>query len=161
MELPGEKIPDLTSLDKNLLKQKYIPAIENLYGGKQCSTCGMRFTNEQLNKFSNHYDWHFRQNRKQKEEMNKALSRNWFYNVSEWIQYEELSEDYPKKQEKIYVDKSSAVLDNVSSNDVDNSNIIQLNSRPKTSTCATTNDIDEVSIFFLIFIEKKINFNVI
>lgn len=63
----AEKIPDLTSFDTNLLKQKYSGAIQSLYSGVQCATCGNRFnqTDTQTvaggSRYSKHLDWHFRQ----------------------------------------------------------------------------------------------------
>ena len=169
-QVPEEQIPDLTSLDVNLLKQKYNQAIQNLYGGTQCATCGMRFTSEQSKRFSNHYDWHFRQNKREKEEINMAHNRNWYYDVPEWIEYEELSEEDQIQQsqleQKIDGDtRTSSTLhnDNVSSysshnnnalnsddNDLNNMSI-QHNSTLKTSICAATSDIDDVSFENLFF----------
>ena len=95
-----EKIPDLTSFDTDLLKQKYSGAIQSLYSGVQCATCGNRFNQMDTSsvsaggsRYSKHLDWHFRQNKKEKDEVNKAHSRAWYYILMEWIQYEELSED--------------------------------------------------------------------
>lgn len=95
----AEKIPDLTSFETNLLKQKYSGAIQSLYSGVQCATCGNRFnqTDTQTaaggSRYSKHLDWHFRQNKKEKDEVNKAHSRAWYYLLMEWFQFEELSED--------------------------------------------------------------------
>lgn len=169
-QFPEEQIPDLTSLDVNLLKQKYNQAIQNLYGGTQCATCGMRFTSEQAKRFSNHYDWHFRQNKREKEEINKAHTRNWYYDVTEWIQYEELSEEDQVQQSHLQVDgdprTSSATTSDISylssnpansnnnnneDNDHNNTSILH-NSTLKTSICAATNDIDDVRRFFYLFI---------
>jgi len=93
--LPITSVPDLTTFDMSLLKQKYDQAVQNLYGGVQCASCGMRFVNQKSNRYSKHLDWHFRQNKKDKEEINVAHSRAWFYTWSDWIQYEELSEETP------------------------------------------------------------------
>ena len=95
-----EKIPDLTNFDTELLKHKYLGAIQSLYSGIQCATCGNRFNQHDSNattsagsRYSKHLDWHFRQNKKEKDEINKAHSRAWYYVLHEWIQYEELSEE--------------------------------------------------------------------
>lgn len=92
-----EKIPDLTSFDPELLKQKYPAAIKSLYSGQQCATCGNRFQPQQhpsgVNRYARHLDWHFRQNKKGKLEVNKAQNRAWFYSLGEWMLYEELSDD--------------------------------------------------------------------
>lgn len=91
------KIPDLTSLDSELLKQKYPAAIKSLYLGQQCATCGNRFPpqpNTTTNvRYARHLDWHFRQNKKEKLEANKARSRAWYYSLSDWTLYEELSDE--------------------------------------------------------------------
>jgi hypothetical protein len=90
------KIPDLTSFDSELLKQKYNSAIQSLYTGIQCATCGHRFNQNKSNnqsRYSKHLDWHFRQNKREKDEINKAHSRSWYYSFSDWILYEEISED--------------------------------------------------------------------
>ncbi len=43
------KIPDLTGLDNEMLKQKYPGAIQNLYSGVQCAQCGNRFNQQSGN----------------------------------------------------------------------------------------------------------------
>lgn len=75
-------------------------AIQSLYSGIQCAACGNRFnqndttaTSSGASRYSKHLDWHFRMNKKEKDEINKAHSRSWYYVLMEWIQYEELSED--------------------------------------------------------------------
>lgn len=99
------KIPDLTSMESELLKQKHQGAIERLYLGQQCPECGNRFTQQQqqqtsnkttaptINRYARHLDWHFRQNNKNRNEANKAHSRAWYYSLSEWMLYEELSDE--------------------------------------------------------------------
>ncbi len=82
-------------------------AIQSLYSGVQCATCGNRFNQTTENgvassgvsRYSKHLDWHFRQNTKEKDEVNKAHSRAWYYILMEWIQYEELSEDTLAQQQ--------------------------------------------------------------
>ena len=52
--------------------------IEDLYGAYpyQCSTCAFRFyTQEEM---TQHMDWHFRMNRREKERISRAISRSWF-----------------------------------------------------------------------------------
>lgn len=64
-----------------------------LYSGIQCSSCGIRFPPEQTMKYRQHLDWHFRQNRRDKDNTRKAQSREWYYAASDWIQFEE-TEDF-------------------------------------------------------------------
>ena len=123
-----EKVPDLTSLEPELLKQKYQGAIQSLYSGIQCATCGNRFNQNESsgasssNRYAKHLDWHFRQNKKEKDEVNKAHSRSWYYNLADWILYEELSQDF-KLNEK----KSERILheSNISKNKTSNQAIQQ------------------------------------
>lgn len=42
--------------------------------------------------YSQHLDWHFRQNRKGKRNIRKAASRRWFYSVADWKNYEEIED---------------------------------------------------------------------
>jgi hypothetical protein len=109
------RVPDLGSFESDLLKQKYDGAIKSLYSGVQCAQCGNRFNQNQdtasqnqqqqsQNRYSKHLDWHFRQNRREKEEVNKAHSRAWFYSVTEWIFYEEISEDFDLQQQQQQID---------------------------------------------------------
>jgi len=63
-----------------------------LYSGIQCSSCGVRFPPEQTMKYSQHLDWHFRQNRRDRDNTRKAQSRKWYYDVSDWIQFEEIED---------------------------------------------------------------------
>ena len=88
-----ENLPDLTNFDVDALKKTYQGAIQSLYSGHQCATCGNRFNQSDSSRYRKHLDWHFRQNRKEKDEINKAHSRTWYYILQDWIQYEELSED--------------------------------------------------------------------
>ncbi|XP_057662114.1 pre-mRNA cleavage complex 2 protein Pcf11 isoform X5 [Diorhabda carinulata] len=74
-----------------------------LYSGMQCSTCGMRFTAEASMLYSQHLDWHFRQNRRGKKNSRVATSRRWYYSLTDWKNYEEL-EDL-EEREKNYFDE--------------------------------------------------------
>ncbi|XP_055637701.1 uncharacterized protein LOC129776214 [Toxorhynchites rutilus septentrionalis] len=74
------------------LKRRQPSIIAQLYTGMQCSSCGVRFPPEQTMKYSQHLDWHFRQNRRDRDSTRKAHSRKWYYNVADWIQYEEIED---------------------------------------------------------------------
>lgn len=63
-----------------------------LYSGMQCSSCGMRFSPEASMQYSQHLDWHFRQNRKGKRNIRVAASRKWYYSLADWKNYEELED---------------------------------------------------------------------
>uniref|UniRef100_A0A182K1H3 CID domain-containing protein n=1 Tax=Anopheles christyi TaxID=43041 RepID=A0A182K1H3_9DIPT len=92
-----EKAPipeiDPVLLDKpETLKKRQTAVVHQLFSGMQCSSCGVRFPPEQTMKYSQHLDWHFRQNRRDRDSARKAHSRKWYYDVSDWIQYEEIED---------------------------------------------------------------------
>ncbi|GBM21530.1 Pre-mRNA cleavage complex 2 protein Pcf11, partial [Araneus ventricosus] len=66
--------------------------IAALYKGSQCATCGMRFKEIQSEQYSRHLDWHFRMNRREKDGAKKAYSRRLFYEIKDWIQFNEIEE---------------------------------------------------------------------
>ncbi|XP_055614328.1 pre-mRNA cleavage complex 2 protein Pcf11-like isoform X2 [Uranotaenia lowii] len=74
------------------LKRRQSAIVSQLFNGMQCSSCGVRFPPEQTMKYSQHLDWHFRQNRRDRDSARKAHSRKWYYDVSDWIQYEEIED---------------------------------------------------------------------
>ncbi|KAM3958336.1 uncharacterized protein ACR2FA_007662 [Aphomia sociella] len=77
-----------------------------LYGGMQCSGCGARFPPEHTVRYSQHLDWHFRQNRRERDSARRAHSRRWAYDLADWLQYEEL-EDLDER-EKNWFETSGA-----------------------------------------------------
>lgn len=74
------------------LKVRQSSLYGGLYSGMQCSSCGMRFSPEASMQYSQHLDWHFRQNRKGKRNIRVAASRKWYYSVADWKNYEELED---------------------------------------------------------------------
>uniref|UniRef100_A0A224X4V7 Pre-mRNA cleavage complex 2 protein Pcf11 n=1 Tax=Panstrongylus lignarius TaxID=156445 RepID=A0A224X4V7_9HEMI len=74
------------------LKVKQPGLVARLYSGIQCSSCGVRFPPEQTVKYSQHLDWHFRQNRRERISSRVPQSRRWNYDVSDWIQYQEIED---------------------------------------------------------------------
>uniref|UniRef100_A0A1L8DCG8 Pre-mRNA cleavage complex 2 protein Pcf11 n=1 Tax=Nyssomyia neivai TaxID=330878 RepID=A0A1L8DCG8_9DIPT len=74
------------------IKTRQSAIVHQLFSGMQCSSCGVRFPPEQTMKYSQHLDWHFRQNRRDRDSARKAHSRKWYYDVTDWIQYEEIED---------------------------------------------------------------------
>ncbi|GBP76226.1 Pre-mRNA cleavage complex 2 protein Pcf11 [Eumeta japonica] len=74
------------------LKIKQPGLVARLYGGMQCSGCGTRFPPEHTVRYSQHLDWHFRQNRRERDSARRAHSRHWHYDLSDWVQYEEIED---------------------------------------------------------------------
>ncbi|XP_064465566.1 pre-mRNA cleavage complex 2 protein Pcf11-like isoform X3 [Ornithodoros turicata] len=105
-----ENIPPLTFQDVTMLKTKHPGVISSLYIGAQCASCGLRFTNDKSKKYSQHLDWHFRTNRRCKDGIRKAFSRKWFYEVEDWIQFEEI-EDLEERARSFFEQQASIVQD--------------------------------------------------
>lgn len=59
----------------------YKGVTQKLYAGIQCASCGTRFTGMQTEKYKEHLDWHFRQNKRDKEGTNVAKVRKWYYEI--------------------------------------------------------------------------------
>ncbi|CAG4994297.1 unnamed protein product [Parnassius apollo] len=79
-------------LKPETLKIKQPALVRRLYGGMQCSGCGARFPPEHTVRYSQHLDWHFRQNRRERDSARRAHSRPWHYDLPDWLRYEELDE---------------------------------------------------------------------
>ncbi|XP_073993969.1 uncharacterized protein isoform X3 [Rhodnius prolixus] len=84
------KVVDFTKSET--LKVKQPGLVSRLYTGIQCSSCGVRFSPEQTVKYSQHLDWHFRQNRRERVSSRVPQTRRWYYDVSDWIQYQEIED---------------------------------------------------------------------
>jgi pre-mRNA cleavage complex 2 protein Pcf11 len=55
----------------------------------QCATCGIRFRPEVSEQYGAHLDWHYRQNKAEKESSKRAQSRQWYYDFPDWLKYEQ------------------------------------------------------------------------
>ncbi|XP_067425044.1 pre-mRNA cleavage complex 2 protein Pcf11 isoform X1 [Emydura macquarii macquarii] len=87
-----QDIPDLTNFTVEELKQRYDSVINRLYTGIQCYSCGMRFTTSQTDVYADHLDWHYRQNRTEKDISRKVTHRRWYYSLTDWIEFEEIAD---------------------------------------------------------------------
>lgn len=83
------------------IKTRQAAIVETLYSGMQCSSCGVRFPPEQTIKYSQHLDWHFRQNRRERDTSRKAHARKWYYDLNDWVQYEEI-EDLEEREKNFF-----------------------------------------------------------
>jgi hypothetical protein len=54
----------------------------------QCKQCAARYFNtaEGKTSYGTHLDWHFRQNRKNKDKDRKIISRDWYVTEDVWMQ---------------------------------------------------------------------------
>ncbi|KAK2163156.1 hypothetical protein LSH36_84g01011 [Paralvinella palmiformis] len=100
-----EEIPSLTDFVPTKLKKQYSGGIQLLSVGIQCASCGLRFVPEQKDKYREHLDWHFRQNKRGKDQMNMPKHRDWYYTITEWIQYEEIG-DLENRTQSSFFDKA-------------------------------------------------------
>ncbi|XP_017022387.1 pre-mRNA cleavage complex 2 protein Pcf11 isoform X5 [Drosophila kikkawai] len=89
---PMEPIKRIDLRKPETIKTRQAAVVATLYIGMQCSSCGVRFPPEQTIKYSQHLDWHFRQNRRDRDSTRKATSRRWFYDLNDWRQYEEIED---------------------------------------------------------------------
>ncbi|KAM9321154.1 pre-mRNA cleavage complex 2 protein Pcf11 [Gastrophryne carolinensis] len=85
-------VPDLTGFVLEDLKPRFESVIVRLYTGIQCYSCGMRFTKSQTDVYADHLDWHYRQNRTEKDVSRKITHRRWYYSLTDWIEFEEIAE---------------------------------------------------------------------
>lgn len=85
-----ERLAPVSLTKPETLKKRQSAIVHMLFSGMQCSSCGVRFPPEQTMKYSQHLDWHYRQNRRERDSARRAHSRKWYYEVSDWIQYEEI-----------------------------------------------------------------------
>lgn len=92
VEQRKEEIHRIDLKQPKTIKKRSAGIVDTLYNGMQCSSCGVRFPPEQTMKYSQHLDWHFRQNRRDRDASKKAHSRKWYYDVSDWIQFEEIED---------------------------------------------------------------------
>ncbi len=98
----SEIIPiNLTRPESIKTRQKAI--VDSLYIGIQCGSCGLRFPPEQTIRYSQHLDWHFRQNRRERDSKRKAQSRRWYYSQSDWIKYEEIEDADERGKNRITI----------------------------------------------------------
>ncbi|KAF2355115.1 RNA polymerase II-binding domain [Trinorchestia longiramus] len=74
------------------LRRRSSPLVAYLHRGMQCSSCGMRYPAEQTMHYSQHLDWHFRQNKREQESTKKANSRKLYIPIDDWMQYEEIED---------------------------------------------------------------------
>ncbi|XP_029923941.1 pre-mRNA cleavage complex 2 protein Pcf11 [Myripristis murdjan] len=87
-----EDVPDLTSFHIEDMKQRFDSVVTKLYTGIQCYSCGMRFTAAQTDVYADHLDWHYRQNRSEKDVSRKVTHRRWYYSLTDWIEFEEIAD---------------------------------------------------------------------
>ncbi|XP_031625584.1 uncharacterized protein LOC116342204 [Contarinia nasturtii] len=84
----------LSLSDNSSLKKPNPSAIRTLYSGWQCSSCGIRFPITEKTTHHEHLDWHFRQNRREKQ---ASACHNWYFSIDDWLQSDQ-SENVDEKK---------------------------------------------------------------
>ncbi|XP_033103764.1 pre-mRNA cleavage complex 2 protein Pcf11-like [Anneissia japonica] len=80
-------IPPIT-FDLKDLKERYPGVIKSIYSGTQCKSCGLRFTIDQMDRYRKHLDWHFKLNRKDRDDVKARTSRRWYTPADNWVVFE-------------------------------------------------------------------------
>ncbi|KAL0993742.1 hypothetical protein UPYG_G00113040 [Umbra pygmaea] len=99
-----ENLPDLTGFAIDDMKLRYDSVVTKLYTGIQCYSCGMRFTASQTDVYADHLDWHYRQNRSEKDVSKKVTHRRWYYSLMDWIEFEEIA-DLEERAKSLFFEK--------------------------------------------------------
>lgn len=86
--------------------------VAGLYDGRQCTSCPLRFLNQD-GQYTQHLDWHFRQNKKKKLKSKGAhsLSRPWYYKFDLWLLFKEVCNEDDKSSKFFDSDPNSGDLD--------------------------------------------------
>ncbi|KAH8398962.1 hypothetical protein KR222_004292 [Zaprionus bogoriensis] len=134
---PTEPIKRIDLHKPDTIKTRQSAVVATLYLGMQCSSCGVRFPPEQTIKYSQHLDWHFRQNRRERDSTRKATSRRWFYDLNDWRQYEEIED--VEERERNFLETQNQQLGPDASDDVSQQRSLD---SPTPSCPAGTDDVD-------------------
>lgn len=104
-----ERMPVVDLSKPETLKKRHPSIINALYSGIQCSSCGIRFPLEQTIKYSQHLDWHFRENRRERDSARRAPTRKLYLPLSEWLQYQEIENE--EEREKSWFETQQTEMD--------------------------------------------------
>lgn len=99
-----------SNFNPEALKKRNKAAIGSLYNGIACSNCSMRFDEKETSKYRQHLDYHFRQNRREREMRHKLQRREWYCNVSAWMQYTEFEYEEDRKQTYFELEQNKKAL---------------------------------------------------
>ncbi|XP_015117848.1 uncharacterized protein LOC107041696 isoform X2 [Diachasma alloeum] len=95
-----------------------------LYSGMQCGSCSLRFGPDRPMKYSAHLDWHFRQNRRERDSARKAHSRAWYYDTSDWTQFETCEESDDRARSWFEMEKQNAETEGANTEDTPQETIL-------------------------------------
>ena len=122
---PAPKVQDL--FDPAQLNCRRTNLIQQLYSGRQCKSCGIRFSSENSSKeYAEHLDWHFKQNQTTKKSSNH---RKWYPTQDAWIRRGTVDkvEEVVEKESNVHPVEDSKSIDSLpaSSTKVDTCNACQ------------------------------------
>lgn len=89
------------------LKKRQTNIISALYSGTQCSSCGQRFPPDQTTKFNEHLDWHYQQNRTERNLERRQNSHQWYNKLDDWMQCGETEK--AKENEKCFFEVQRSI----------------------------------------------------
>lgn len=127
-----DKAPPVELSKPETLKKRHPSIVSALYSGIQCSSCGIRFPLGQTIKYNHHLDWHFRENRRERDSVRRPQSRKLYLPLSEWLQYQEIENE--EEREKSWFETQQTELD--SANEESNQRTVS----PPPSCTAGPND---------------------
>ncbi|XP_019854910.1 PREDICTED: pre-mRNA cleavage complex 2 protein Pcf11-like [Amphimedon queenslandica] len=86
---PVRRGPALPMIRLNIreLKMDYEGLHMLLHEGEPCTSCGLRFREDQREEYQAHLDWHYQENRLDKDG-SRATMRNWFLHPDDWITFD-------------------------------------------------------------------------
>ncbi|CAF0780693.1 unnamed protein product [Didymodactylos carnosus] len=135
-------VPDLTEANVTMLKKKYVGIVQQLYLGVfQCRLCGLRYTSKQKLLYTHHLDWHYRENRQEKElgtsssSLLLQRSRDWYCTLQEWTEYEETIEEKDLRNENLL-----GLNQNQNAMGTDSINTLDISFLTNGTTASITND---------------------
>lgn len=89
-DFDDSKLPRV-EFNEQACKTRIESLVKRLYSGMPCTACGLRFLQSQTTRYADHLDFHYRQNRKEREGQ-LPTNRSWYYSATEWLQYEEIED---------------------------------------------------------------------
>ncbi|XP_064636010.1 uncharacterized protein LOC135493085 [Lineus longissimus] len=142
-----EKIDDLMDLQIPKLKKHHKGVVHRLYLGLQCNSCGVRFIMEEKDKYQEHLDWHFRLNKKEKDEMKIAKFRKWYFDSQDWIDFEEIQDIEERARKNFFARTHQAIQEaggSVFQSMASSSQPEQITSCPAASGDSENDDVCEI-----------------
>ena len=110
--------------------------VAGLYDGRQCTSCPLRFLNQD-GQYTQHLDWHFRQNKKKKLKSKGAhsLSRPWYYKFELWLLFKEVCNEDDKSSKFFDADSGDLDQQNPSNNEKATNTMVKAREEESDNLC--------------------------